>query len=72
MAYLDPVRHRFHDELCSSAELAFSGKRAILIDEAKIGILGGSIVSAIVGYAALRLTTRHRADECDEGPKEPT
>ena len=51
-------------------ELAFPGNRA-LIDEAKIGILGGSIVSAIVGYAALRLTTRHRADECDEGPKEP-
>ena len=40
------------------SELAFAGNR-ILVEEAKIGILLGSIVSAIVGYIALRITTRH-------------
>lgn len=38
--------------------LAFTGNQA-LIDEAKVGILLGSIASAIVGFAVLRLTTRH-------------
>ncbi|GAB5348146.1 Na+/H+ antiporter NhaA [Alteriqipengyuania sp. 357] len=40
------------------SELAFAGQR-IYIEEAKIGILGGSILSAILGYVVLRLTTRH-------------
>ncbi|MEW4448672.1 Na+/H+ antiporter NhaA [Qipengyuania sp. JC766] len=39
-------------------ELAFVGNRT-LIDEAKIGILMGSIISAFLGYFILRLTTRH-------------
>lgn len=39
-------------------ELAFPGYR-LLIDEAKIGILLGSLCSAVVGYAILRMTTRH-------------
>nr|WP_137676379.1 Na+/H+ antiporter NhaA [Parerythrobacter lutipelagi] len=38
--------------------LAFDGS-ALLIDEAKIGILGGSLISAILGYVVLRLTTKH-------------
>ena len=37
-------------------ELAFPGYRE-LIDEAKIGILGGSLLSAVVGYVVLRLVT---------------
>ncbi len=38
----------------------------LLIDEAKIGILGGSLISAIFGYSVLRLTTTHP----DEKPVE--
>ncbi|GAA4051400.1 Na+/H+ antiporter NhaA [Parerythrobacter jejuensis] len=38
--------------------LAFTESR-MLIDEAKIGILGGSLISAILGYLVLRLTTTH-------------
>ena len=38
--------------------LAF-GDNQLLIDEAKIGILLGSIMSAVIGYVALRLTTKH-------------
>jgi len=49
-------------------ELAFPGNRA-LIDEAKIGILAGSLVSAVLGYAVLRLVTRVR-DEADD-PYDP-
>ena len=46
-------------------ELAFPGSRE-LIDEAKIGTLLGSLVSAVVGYVILRLTTSHPND-----PKSP-
>jgi Na+:H+ antiporter, NhaA family len=41
-------------------ELAFPGTgeaARLLRDEAKIGILAGSIVSALAGYAILRLST---------------
>ena len=41
--------------------LAFDN--ALLIDEAKIGILGGSLISAILGYTVLRLTTTHPEDK---------
>ena len=41
-------------------ELAFPQYR-VLIEEAKIGILMGSLVSALMGYVVLRLTTKHPA-----------
>ena len=45
--------------------LAFDGSR-LLIDEAKIGILGGSLISAILGYVVLRLTTTHPEELASE------
>ena len=39
------------------AALAFPGQPA-LIEEAKIGILGGSLLSALAGYAVLRFAPR--------------
>ncbi len=42
--------------------LAFQQSQ-LLVDEAKIGILLGSILSAIVGYIALRITTQHPEEE---------
>ena len=42
-------------------ELAFPGYR-LLIDEAKIGTLLGSLISAIMGFAILRMTTAHPSD----------
>lgn len=49
-------------------ELAFPLHRE-LIDEAKIGILSGSLISAVLGYIVLRLTTRH--PELESGHQEP-
>ena len=43
-------------------ELAFPGAR-LLIDEAKIGTLLGSLISAVVGFTILRLTTTHPDDQ---------
>ncbi|OYX60087.1 MAG: Na+/H+ antiporter NhaA, partial [Sphingomonadales bacterium 32-64-17] len=43
------------------AELAFPTNR-LLIEEAKIGILAGSLVSAVLGYAILRMTTKAPAE----------
>jgi len=45
--------------------LAFPGNM-LLIDEAKIGTLLGSAISAIAGYTVLRLTTTHPEEECDD------
>lgn len=39
------------------SELAFPGSR-LLVEEAKIGILLGSLISAVLGYALLRLVTK--------------
>ncbi|WP_054531858.1 Na+/H+ antiporter NhaA [Erythrobacter sp. SG61-1L] len=44
------------------AELAFPSNR-LLIEEAKIGILAGSLVSALLGYAILRMTTKVSAED---------
>ena len=41
--------------------LAFAGN-TLLVEEAKIGILMGSLISAVVGYTILRLTTTHPED----------
>ena len=40
------------------SELAFAGSR-LLIEEAKVGILLGSLISAIGGYALLRMSAEH-------------
>ena len=49
--------------------LAFPNQ-PLLIEEAKIGILAGSVVSAVVGFIVLRLTTVHPDAECnDRGPQ---
>ena len=50
--------------------LAFPGNQA-LIDEAKIGILSGSLLSAVIGYLVLRLTPPiecpvEDVEECEE------
>ncbi|MGN6496088.1 MAG: Na+/H+ antiporter NhaA [Tsuneonella sp.] len=44
------------------SELAFPGSR-LLVEEAKIGILLGSLISAVLGYALLRLVTNPGAPE---------
>ena len=51
-------------------ELAFPGAGKLAMEhreEAKIGILGGSILSATLGYIVLRLTTAHPEED---GPSE--
>ncbi|HEY0112178.1 MAG TPA: Na+/H+ antiporter NhaA [Allosphingosinicella sp.] len=45
--------------------LAFPG-RPDLIEEAKLGVLAGSFLSAIVGYAILRFAPRHASHEAEE------
>jgi NhaA family Na+:H+ antiporter len=50
-------------------ELAFPGS-PFLRDEAKIGILTGSFISAVLGYVILRLTTTHPEAEIDD-PRDP-
>ena len=50
-------------------ELAFPGS-PFLRDEAKIGILTGSLISAVLGYMILRLTTTHPEAEIDD-PGDP-
>jgi NhaA family Na+:H+ antiporter len=58
--------------------LAFGG-RAEFVDEAKIGILGGSLISALAGWAVLRFTApprgagwgRASARPKDSGPPQP-
>lgn len=60
-------------------ELAFAGTNEaarLLRDEAKIGVLSGSIVSALLGYAILRMTTENprgeRLEDDDEGASAAT
>ncbi|MEM6476223.1 MAG: Na+/H+ antiporter NhaA [Pseudomonadota bacterium] len=50
--------------------LAFPDK-PLLIEEAKIGILLGSAISAVLGFVVLRLTTSHPAEDCDDTGEQP-
>ena len=50
--------------------LAFEGNQ-LLIDEAKIGILSGSAISAILGYIVLRLSTKHPDSISDDRGNQP-
>ena len=52
------------------AGLAFPNT-PLLVEEAKIGILTGSAISAILGFIVLRLTTSHPAEECDDQGTQP-
>jgi len=51
--------------------LAFPGS-PFLIEEAKIGILTGTAISAVLGFVILRLTTKHPASDCDDRGAEPS
>lgn len=53
------------------AGLAFPGQQ-MLVEEAKIGILTGSAISAILGFIVLRLTTTHPDAECNDQGVEPS
>ena len=44
----------------------------LLVEEAKIGILAGSAISAILGFIVLRLTTTHPQEECDDRGATPS
>ena len=52
-------------------ELAFPAF-PILKEEAKIGILMGSLISAVLGYIVLRLTTKHPDAVCDDQGRMPS
>ena len=52
-------------------ELAFPAQ-PIFKEEAKIGILMGSAISAIIGYILLRMTTKSPAEDCDDQGPVPT
>jgi len=51
--------------------LAFPNQ-PILIEEAKIGILTGSAISAVLGFIVLMMTTKHTAEECDDQGTQPS
>lgn len=42
------------------------------VEEAKLGILTGSAIAAVLGYCILRLTTEHPASECDDRGAQPS
>ncbi len=44
----------------------------MLIEEAKIGILTGSAISAVLGFIVLRMTTTHTPEECDDQGNQPS
>jgi len=44
----------------------------MLIEEAKIGILTGSAISAVMGFIVLMLTTKHTPEECDDQGSQPS
>lgn len=52
------------------SSLAFP-QQPMLIEEAKMGILTGSAISAVLGYIVLRLTTTHPEADCDDQGRQP-
>lgn len=44
----------------------------VLVEEAKIGILTGSAISAVLGFIVLRLTTSHPVEDCDDQGRQPS
>ncbi|KEO90302.1 pH-dependent sodium/proton antiporter [Erythrobacter longus] len=44
----------------------------ILVEEAKIGILTGSAISAVLGFIVLMMTTKHTPEECDDQGQQPS
>lgn len=50
--------------------LAFP-QQPLLIEEAKIGILTGSAISAVLGYVVLRMTTTHPEEDCIDRGDDP-
>lgn len=44
----------------------------MLIEEAKIGILTGSAISAVLGFIVLMMTTKHTPEECDDQGQQPS
>ena len=51
--------------------LAFP-QQPLVIEEAKIGILTGSAISAVLGFIVLRMTTTHPEEECDDRGQQPS
>ncbi len=51
--------------------LAFPNQ-PMLVEEAKIGILLGSAISATIGFIVLRLTTTHPDADCDDQGNQPS
>jgi NhaA family Na+:H+ antiporter len=51
--------------------LAFPNQ-PLFIEEAKIGILAGSVISAVLGYIVLRLTTLQTDVECNDQGEQPS
>ena len=43
----------------------------LFVEEAKIGILLGTAISAVLGFIVLFMTTEHPAEDCDDQGEVP-